>query len=135
MTRVLMIDGDRALAQSVAVTCVESGLAVRLAETLCEGVRHMLDTPVSVVLVDSGLMRLEGSDQARLFETVAPGVPVVVLLRPGAPVDERVKLELRGFQVVPKPFDVRDVLAKVELAAKSATTPAGAERWVDAVRG
>ena len=78
MTRVLMIDGDRALAQSVAMACIEGGVAIRLAETLCEGVRCMLESPVSVVLVDSGVLRLSGSDQARLFDTVAPGVPVAV---------------------------------------------------------
>src|SRR5262245_63091461 len=125
MTRVLLIDGDRALAQSVAMACFADGISVRLAETLCEGVRYMVDGPVSVVLIDSGLMRLSGRDQVRLFDTVAPGVPVVVLVREGAGVEEMVKFQVQGFQVVAKPFDVRDVLAKVERPARSSRARPG----------
>ena len=57
MMRVLLIDGNRAFAESVAMSCITDGIAVRLAETLCEGVRYMMDGPVSVVLIDSALMR------------------------------------------------------------------------------
>jgi DNA-binding response OmpR family regulator len=133
MTRVLMIDGDRALAQSVAMACMESGVAIRIAETLCEGVRYMLESPVSVVLIDSGVLRLSGSDQARLFDSVAPGVPVVVLVKPGARMEEHVKLELQGLHVISKPFDVRDVLAKVEPGTRVPVSRPEAAARVDAV--
>lgn len=135
MRRVLLIDGDRALAQSVAMACIEDGIAVRLAETLCEGVRHMADGPISVVLIDAALMRLPGSDQARLFDAVAPGVPVVALVREGASVEETVKLEVQGFRVVAKPFDLQDVLAKVELPARSLPARPGAAAEVAALCG
>ncbi len=132
MIRVLMIDGDQALAQSVAMTCVENGVAIRIAETLCEGVRHLLESPVSVVLVDAGVLRLSGSDQVRLFDTVAPGAPVVVLVEPGARMEDQVKYELQGFQVMAKPFDVADVLAKVESAKRAAAARPAAAARVDA---
>jgi DNA-binding response OmpR family regulator len=133
MTRVLLIDGDRALARSVAMACIEDGIAVRLAETLCEGVRYMVDGPVSVVLIDAALMRLPGGDQARLFDTVAPGVPVVALVREGTSVEETAKLEVEGFQVFAKPFDLRDVLAKVKLPVRSLPARPGAAGRVEAL--
>jgi DNA-binding response OmpR family regulator len=130
MTRVLMIDGDRALTQSVAMACVESGVAIRIAETLCEGVRYLLEFPVSVVLVDADILRLSGSDRIRLFDTVAPGLPIVALTRPGARVEDQVQLELQGFQVVARPFDVKDVLAKVQLSRRaSVARPDAASRF------
>src|SRR5262245_43072748 len=131
MTRVLLIDDDRALAQKLAMSCVADGIAVRLAETLCEGVRSMMEGPVTAVLIDAGLLRLSGSDQVRLFDAVAPGVPVVVLMPEGAAVEERVKLEVRGFRVVAKPFDIRDVLAKVELPARTPRPRSGAAARVE----
>jgi DNA-binding response OmpR family regulator len=130
MTRVLMIDRDRDLVHSVAMACLEQGVAIRMAETLCEGVRYMLDGPVSVVVVDSSLMRLSQSDQARLFDAVAPGVPVVVIVGPATDMEEVVRLELQGFQVVPKPFDLRDILAKIEPAGRSLPACPGAARQV-----
>lgn len=135
MTRVLMIDGDRAFAQSIAMSCISAGIAVRLAETLCEGVRYMMNGPVSVVLIDSALMRLSGGDQVRLFDAVAPGVPVVVLVQAGTSVEETVKLQLQGFRVVVKPFEVQDVLAKVELPARSSRARPGASLRVEALCG
>ena len=133
MTRVLMIDGDRSLTQSVAMACLNSGVAIRMAETLCEGVRWLLGEPMSVVLVDSALMRLSGADLARLFDTVAPNVPVVVLVGSDLPVEEVVNLQLQGVRVVPKPFDVQDVLAKLEPFRRALPARAGATSQVEAV--
>ena len=135
MTRVLMIDRDRDLAQSVAMVCLDNGLAIRMAETLCEGVRCMLDEPVSVVLVDSALMRFSGTGLARLFDAVAPGVPVVVLVGPAVRVEEVVSLQLQGFGVLPKPFDVRDILAKTEPAGRFFPARPGAADQVAALCG
>ena len=105
--RVLLIDGDRAFAESVAMSCINDGIAVRLAETLCEGVRYMMDGPVSVVLIDAALMRLSAPEQVQLFDAVAPGVPVAVLVPQGTTVEETVKLQVQGFQVVAKPVSVQ----------------------------
>jgi DNA-binding response OmpR family regulator len=129
MTRILLIDGDRALAQAFAMECVENGVAIRMAETLCEGVRCLLDEPVSAVLVESTLMRLPVGEQGRLFDVVAPGVPVVVLMESSTRVDEKVKLELQGFRVMDKPFDLCDLLAKLPRPARvSPAEPGAAER-------
>src|SRR5262245_20716219 len=133
MTRVLLIDDDRPLAESVAVDWMESGIAVRLAETLCEGVRCVLYNPVSLVLIDAGLMRLSGSDQSRLFDAVAPGVPVVVLTRAGTGIEEMAKYQVQGFRVVAKPFDIRDVLAKVDVPSRASALCAGAGAEIDAL--
>jgi hypothetical protein len=83
MTRVLMIDGNRKLTESVGRQCLEQNIAIRMADTFCEGVRQLLEIPVSLILVHSDLARLPGAELGRLFETVAPGVPVVVRVEAG----------------------------------------------------
>jgi DNA-binding response OmpR family regulator len=92
-------------------------VALRMAETLCEGVRYLLDAPVSLVLAEAGMLRLAKGDQARLFEAVAPGVPVILTVDAGAKVEDLVDLELQGFRVMSRPFALRDLLAKVEVPA------------------
>jgi len=135
MTRILLIDGDRARSHSLALQCLENGVAIRLAETVCEGVRCLLDTPVSVVIVDSVAMRLSSDSQARLFDLVAPGVPVVVLIDGGTSIEQSVKLEVQGFHVMPKSVDLLDVLAKMELAQRWSPARAGATADVARVCG
>lgn len=118
MNRILLIDRDRTLGASLTMTCLERGVAIRMAETFCEGVRYMMEAPVSAVLVDAGTLRLAGADHGRLFETVAPGVPVVVTVPAGTRVEEYVPFELQGFRVLAKPFAPEDVLDKIDWAAE-----------------
>jgi DNA-binding response OmpR family regulator len=133
MTRVLMIDGNQALTESVGMQCFENGIAARMADTFCEGVRHLLETPVSLIILSSGLVHLPGAELARLFDTVAPGVPVVVRVEAGQGIDEQVRFELHGFRVVREPFDVLDLVAKAERPARAAASrPAAAAAAVEA---
>lgn len=135
MNRVLTIDDNRSRAQDLVMECLEHGVAVRVAESLCEGVRYLLDAPASLVLVDAGVLRMAGPDQARLFDAVAPGVPVVLAVDAGARVEDRVAFELKGFHVVSRPFALPDLLAKVERPAKIAPARDGARAQVEALCG
>ena len=133
MTRVLMIDGNRTLTESVGMQCFDHGIAVRMADTFCEGVRHLLETPVSLIILSSRLVHLPGADLARLFDTVAPGVPVVLRVEAGQGMDEQVRFELHGFRVVREPFEVFDLVAKTERPARAvAPRPAAAAAAVEA---
>ena len=133
MTRVLIIDENRALTESVGMQCFDNGIAVRMADTFCEGVRQLLETPVSLIILSSGLVHLPGAELARLFDTVAPGVPVVVRVEGGQGMDEQVRFELHGFRVVREPFDVLDLVAKAERPARAAASrPAAAAAAVEA---
>ena len=118
---ILLIDHDRPFAQRVGLACLERGIAVGIAENVCEGIRFLLDRPVSAVLVDSGLLRLPAMDQAKLFEAVAPGVPVVVLVSEEVALPERVRYQVLGFQVLSKPFPVDDLVRKAEALTAAAT--------------
>src|SRR4029453_17401418 len=80
MNRILLIDRDRTLGASFGMACLERGIALRMAEPLCEGVRYRMDSPIPAVLVDGALLRAAGVARGRLFEAVAPGVPVVVVV-------------------------------------------------------
>jgi DNA-binding response OmpR family regulator len=135
MIRVLTIDGNRTRAQALAMECLEHGVPVRIAETLCEGVRYLLDAPVSLVLVDAAMLLVAGPDQARMLDAVAPGAPVVLTVDAGSRVEDLVSLELQGFQVVTRPFALRDLLAKVELPAATTRSRRDARARVEAVCG
>jgi len=70
---------------------------VGFARNVCEGIRFLLDRPVSAVLVDSGLLRLP----------------------------ERVRYQVLGFQVLSKPFPVDDLVRKAEALTAAATIRPG----------
>jgi DNA-binding response OmpR family regulator len=113
MNRFLVIDHDRAASQKLGLACIERGVGVLITDTVCEGVRVLMSASVSLILVDGTLMRLSAREHAALFERVAPGVPVVVVLSPTASLDTRVTFDLAGFRVLTRPVTVEDLLEKV----------------------
>ena len=133
MTRVLMIDGNYALTTVVGMQCLEQGIAVRMAGDVCDGLRQMLETPMSLIIVSSSLVHLSGAELAKLFDTIAPGVPVVIRVDAGQTMDEQVRFELHGFRVVREPFDVLDLVVKGERPTRRAVpNPAVAAATVEA---
>lgn len=135
MNRILLIDRDRTLGASLGMACLERGIAIRMAETFCEGVRYLMDAPVTAVLLDGAALRTAGAERGRIFELAAPGVPVVVVVDRGTPVEEQVKFELQGFRVLVKPFAPEEVLDKIEWAEKAPVSRADAAAQVRAICG
>jgi len=134
MTRVLMIDENHALTHSVGLQCLEQGIAIRMADAFRDGARQLLETPVSLIIVSSSLVRVSPEDLARLFDTLAPGVPVVVRVDRAQAMDEQVRFELQGFRVVRVPFDVQDLLVKGETPIRKVTpSPAVATAVLEAL--
>ena len=126
MNRFLVIDQDHAKAQGLGLRCLEQDIAVIIAENVCEGVRKLAATPVSLIVVDAGGLRLGAREHAALFDRVAPGVPVIVTVRPDVPLEARVRLELAGFRVLAEPLapdDLLKTLASAEVVRAEAVPP------------
>ena len=118
MNRILVIDQDRAAMEKLGLACLEQGIGVAMADNVCEGVRVLLSDAISLVLVEGAELRFGPRESATLFERVAPGVPVVVMVRPELDLNRIVALELEGFRVITKPVAVADLLAKVAVVAE-----------------
>lgn len=118
MNRILVIDQDRAAMQELGLACLEQGIGVAMADNVCEGARVLLGGTISLALVDGLELRFSPRESATLFERVAPGVPVVVMVRPEVDLARTVALELAGFRVVTKPVAVADLIAKVATEAE-----------------
>jgi ActR/RegA family two-component response regulator len=112
MKRFLLIDADRAAMQKLGLACLERDVAVSMAENLCEGVRILLTASVSLIVVDATRLRLTPGEHATLFERVAPGVPVVVVINPDAELETLVAYEVAGFTVKTRPVAAEDLLDK-----------------------
>lgn len=111
----LVIDQDRGAMQRLGLACLERGTGVLIAENVSEGVRALLREIVSLIVVDVALLRLTPREHLMLFERVAPGVPVVLVVRPDSSLESRVSLELAGFRVLTRPVSAEDLLEKLEL--------------------
>jgi DNA-binding NtrC family response regulator len=120
MSRFLMIDRDRTMMQDVGLACFEQGIGVVLAENVCEAVRALSTTSVSLIVVDASLLRLTPAEHAAMFTRVAPSVNVVVVVSPEATLESRVAYEAVGFRALTRPVTAEDLLKEVALSGLSA---------------
>jgi len=118
--RLLMIEDDHRLAGMVATYLGQNGFEVRHAETAAEGLSLLRQPPgneaFAVVLLDLMLPDGDGLDICRQIRALAPpvaAVPIVMLTAKGDPMDRVVGLEIGADDYLPKPFEPRELLARL----------------------
>ena len=117
--RLLMIEDDRRLAAMVAQYLSQNGFEVEHCENAADGMRRLQENdapPFSAVLLDLMLPDADGLDvcrQIRARPQPLAAIPIVMLTAKGDPMDRVVGLELGADDYVPKPFEPRELLARV----------------------
>ena len=109
---VLLIDDDVELVRLLAQIFAREGIALRGAGTGAAGLDALSSAP-SLVLLDLMLPDMHGKDVFRRLRERMPELPVIMLTAKGDPVDRVVGLELGADDYVPKPFDPRELIARV----------------------
>ena len=126
--RLLMIEDDHRLAAMVVEYLTQSGFAVRHAPDGASGLAALQEGPVDLVLLDLMLPDADGLDICRAIRALpgAPGrVPVLMLTAKGDATDRIVGLELGADDYLPKPFEPRELLARIRAVLRRQDAPPG----------
>jgi DNA-binding response OmpR family regulator len=107
-----MIEDDAALAGLVGDYLRPVGYEVTAAGTAAEGLRRLAAEPFDVVLLDVMLPDLDGFEACRRIRS-GSDVPVLMLTARGQEEDRIVGLELGADDYLPKPFNPRELLARL----------------------
>lgn len=125
---VLLIDDDVELATLLGELMRREGVAFDYASNGRAGLAA-LDSGPALVLLDLMLPDIGGIEVFRLLRARAPLLPVIMLTARGDPVDRVVGLELGADDYIAKPFDPRELLARVRAVlrrgARGAEVPSG----------
>ena len=134
--RLLMIDDDTRLSAMVGDYLRAAGFEVEVAGTLAAGRNHLLTgAPASseafdVLVLDLMLPDGDGLDLCRELraEPRTRQLPLLMLTARGEPMDRIVGLELGADDYLLKPFEPRELLARIKaLLRRAAPVPAGAD--------
>ena len=120
MQHLLMIEDDTRLGQMVGEYLERSGFAVTQAVDAKAGLELLQAPPTGqlpeLVVLDLMLPDLDGLEVCRRIRAM-PGdagrVPVLMLTAKGDPMDRIVGLELGADDYLPKPFEPRELLARI----------------------
>jgi len=133
--RLLLVEDEPALARGLADNFRDEGYDVRLVARGDEVLAAVRETRPDLVVLDIMLPGRSGLDVLRDLRSAGDTVPVLMLTAKGDVVDRVVGLELGADDYLPKPFAVRELLARVRaLLRRAAPKPSPDELTLGAVR-
>ncbi len=110
--RILLIEDDDRLARMVAEYLREAGFKVSVLGTAEHGEPSLRREPIDAVIHDLMLPDADGLDVCRRIRADS-GIPILMLTARGDPFDRVVGLELGADDYLPKPFEPRELLARL----------------------
>jgi DNA-binding response OmpR family regulator len=121
--RLLLIDDDARLASMVADYLGHSGFEVETAGTLAAGRNRLSGGSYDALVLDLMLPDGDGLELCRELrgESRTRQLPLLMLTARGEPMDRIVGLELGADDYLPKPFEPRELLARVKALLRRAS--------------
>jgi DNA-binding response OmpR family regulator len=127
MSRLLLIDDDTRLTDMVGGYLRQNGYEVETADSLAAGRERLRHGSPDALLLDLMLPDGDGLDFTRELRSDARTrrLPLLMLTARGEPMDRIVGLELGADDYLPKPFEPRELLARVKALLRRAAPDAG----------
>ena len=115
--RLLMIEDDRRLAQMVAEYLGQSGFEVAHAPDGEQGLEQLRLLQPQMVILDLMMPGIDGLEVCRRIRALPDELartPVLMLTAKGDPMDRIVGLEIGADDYLPKPFEPRELVARLQ---------------------
>jgi two-component system, OmpR family, phosphate regulon response regulator OmpR len=111
--RILLVDDDARLAAMVAEYLAGAGYRVVIAGTGAAGLERLAKEPFDALVLDLSLPDMDGLEVCRRLRERSP-VAVLMLTARGDATDRIVGLEIGADDYLPKPFEPRELLARLK---------------------
>jgi DNA-binding response OmpR family regulator len=112
--RVLVIEDDRDIARLLELHLGDEGYAVTVASDGKTGLQQALAKPYDIIILDLILPGMDGLEICRRIRTGPDYTPVLMLTARSTDVDRILGLEMGADDYLTKPFNVRELLARVK---------------------
>jgi DNA-binding response OmpR family regulator len=121
--RILLIDDDSRLAAMVSEYLGGAGYRVSLAANGASGLERLAKEPYDALVLDLSLPDMDGLEVCRRLRA-RWDLPVLMLTARGDAMDRVVGLELGADDYLPKPFEPRELLARLKAILRRGSTRA-----------
>lgn len=119
-TRVLIIDDDTRLTAVLTEYLARFGYSVRAAAHPVAGLRAIKSDPPDLLILDVMLPEMDGLAVCRKVREVSR-LPIIMLTARGDVADRIVGLELGADDYLPKPFEPRELVARIQAVLRRGT--------------
>jgi len=119
---ILLIEDDERLASMIKEYLIEAGFDVTHAANGLDGLAHHNAAPEKAVVLDLMLPDMDGLDICRKIREKHSHTPILMLTARGDAMDRVVGLELGADDYLPKPFEPRELLARLNAILRRSAT-------------
>jgi two-component system response regulator PhoP len=112
--RILVVEDEPAIRDSLKTHLAAAGFAVDVAADGEEGLHAGLEYPIDVAIIDLGLPKISGLDVIRRLRAQKRAYPILVLTARDRWQDKVQGLDAGADDYVAKPFQFEEVLARVQ---------------------
>jgi DNA-binding response OmpR family regulator len=119
-TRILVVEDERSIAAFVQTALEREGFAVQAASTGQAALAQIRLSPPDLILLDLMLPGMDGLEVCRQVRGREPYIPIVMLTARSEDVDKVVGLELGADDYITKPFNIRELIARVRAVLRLA---------------
>jgi two-component system, OmpR family, response regulator len=127
MRRLLLIDDDELLAAPMAAFFARFEFVLDSATRPSQGLAKLRAQPYDAAILDVMLPEMDGFELCRTIRRESD-IPIIMLTARGDVMDRVVGLEIGADDYLPKPFEPRELLARVQTVLRRARAPAPAQR-------
>jgi two-component system, OmpR family, response regulator len=129
MRRILLIDDDELLAAPLATYFARFDFELDSATRPSAGLAKLRAQPYDAAILDVMLPEMDGFELCRNIRRESD-IPIIMLTARGEVMDRVVGLEIGADDYVPKPFEPRELLARLQTILRRARAPATPHRLV-----
>ncbi|MEZ0487434.1 response regulator transcription factor [Fibrella aquatica] len=120
MKKILIIEDDERIAQNIGRSLVEEHYKTEVAHDGYGGRALALQEAYDLVILDINLPGMNGFEVCRSLRAEKPFLPIIMLTALGEVADKVTGLELGADDYVVKPFDIRELIARVATCLRRA---------------
>lgn len=110
---ILLIDDDRTMCELISDFLTDESFTVKVAASSPEGLEMALTGVYEIVILDVMMPKLNGFEVLRQIRRTGNETPVLMLTARGSDVDRIVGLEIGADDYLPKPFNPRELTARL----------------------
>ena len=123
-TRILVVDDDARLRDLLNRYLAEQGYAVRAVRDAADMGRHLARERYDLMILDLMLPGEDGLSICRRLRGGGENMPIIMLTAKGDDVERIVGLEVGADDYLPKPFNPRELVARIQAVLRRQPPPA-----------
>ena len=123
--RILVVEDEASLALTLSDRLVSEGYEVQVAEDGDAGYEAALQASFDMIVLDLNLPKRNGFDVCRDLRQRGYAQPILMLTARGQVVDKVVGLKLGGDDYLTKPFEMAELLVRIEALLRRPPPPTG----------